>query len=102
MVIVQDDVSIPGISRPHGAAGTAQGSSIRRAVEGGHFAIISVAMAAMSRAKATFPLAKGAVSVWHGKAFSAFDPLQQAAHAFQWQSQLPGSEDRSTAPADGI
>jgi D-ribulokinase len=67
------------------------GSAILGAVAGGHFATVGLAMAAMSRAKATFSPAAGDVSVWHSKAFSAFETLQQAAHAFQRSSQVPGS-----------
>jgi D-ribulokinase len=69
------------------------GSAILGAVAGGHFATVGLAMAAMSRAKITFSPASGAVSVWHSKAFCAFETLQNAAHAFQWSSQLPISEN---------
>jgi FGGY-family pentulose kinase len=69
------------------------GSAILGAVAGGHFATVGLAMAAMSRAKATFQPATGAVSVWHGKAFCAFETFQNAAHAFQWSSKLPISEN---------
>lgn len=69
------------------------GSAILGAVAGGHFATVGLAMAAMSRAKSTFQPATGAVAVWPGKVFCAFETLQNAAHAFQWSSQLPISEN---------
>lgn len=65
------------------------GSAMLGAVAGGHFATVGSAMAAMSRAKATFQPATGAVAVWHSKAFCAFETLQNAAHAVGWASQLP-------------
>ena len=65
------------------------GSAILGAVAGGHFASVGSAMAAMSRAKATFSPASGAVSIWHSKVFCAFETLQSAAHAMRRASHLP-------------
>ena len=91
--ILADATGIP-VFTTEAAEPVLLGSAILGAVVSGHFADVHAAIAGMSRASNSFVPAAGAVRDHHLLRFSAFETLQQAAHALN--SLLPLTRPPST------